>query len=175
MDRSRGHWVAYAKPLLCKCKDSGIHFYYEVLMVVIRRFAYDEHYPIVEFYSCKCTEWPCWFQYPRRYLRLNRYYPQLRAAFSSGFQGAQILYSWQKNGYVQLFVFTPGLSPPDIYAIYETEPIYWSDVDFLGLSGRVNYVYHRWWNGDPLVTMDLLTLQWYVYYELFHDVSVYSL
>ena len=172
MDRSRGHWVAYAKPLLRKYHNSDIHFFYEVLIVAIRRFAHDQLDPIFNFYSFKVTEWPCWFQEPRKYLRLNSFYPRLREAFSSGFEGAQIIYSWEQNGYVQLWVHTPGLSPPDTYAIYETE--HGPNNDLFGLEGRVKYVYHRSWNGDPLVTMDLLSLRWYVHHELFHDVWVYS-
>ena len=165
-----GYCVAYAKPLLCKCKDSDIYFYYEVLLVVFTRFANCEQDPLVDFYSCKCSEWPCWFQFPRRCLRVNRDYPNLRVAFSSGFADAQFLYSWEKNDYVQLFVWTPHLSPPGIYAVYETARSSRLSRDLLGLRGWVYYVYHRWWNGDPMIAMDLRMLRRHVHYELFREV-----
>ena len=159
--------VAYVKHIV-EPHYSGlaINYHHEVLVACCTHYRNGEQEPSFDFYTCKCGAYPAWFLGPKMtFSKVDRSYQPILDVFRKGVADAQIIYSFERSGYAELFVFTPGIEEPGYLAIYESES-YNPDTGLLGIKGEVFYVEHRLFNQCDRFTIALSKLRRFLRKEI---------
>ena len=166
MESCCGFHVAYVKHIVePHYSGMGINYHHEVLVACCTHYRDGEQEPSFDFYTCKCGAYPAWFLgNTMTFSKVDRSYQPILDVFRNGVRDAQVIYSFERSGYAELFVFTPGIDEPGHFATYESES---SNVTgLLGIKGEAFYVEHRLFDMTDRVNLALSKLRRFMRKEI---------
>ena len=166
MESACGFHVAYVKHIVQEhYSGSGINYHHEILVASCKHYRDCEQEPSFDFYTCKCGAYPGWFHGDTMtFSKVDGSYQPVLDVFRNGVRDAQVIYSFERAGYAELFVFTPGIDEPGYFASYDCQSDNVSGL--LGIKGGVFYVEHRLFDGCDRVTMALSKLRSFIRKEI---------
>ena len=137
--------IALAKPTIKQTKEGNNEYYHqEIILGLSQNYQDSRQQTLWQFWSVKGGAYPYWFLSPTTFEMLNGgNYMTVPPSYLA--QNPQVLYVFQNYaGFAQIYVNTPQLDPPGIYAVFESNK--WGRDNAFCCSGEDTfYLCHRKW------------------------------
>ena len=148
------HHLAMARPILKRWTERGEdYFYHDILLALCENYHDEDRRPLWRLWNVQgggC--YPYWFLAPKQFDSLNNgaYLPIPDQFYANNMQLIYIFQNYQ--GFAQIYVNTPQLDPPGIYAVFESNK-FGRDQALFCTHEDTFYVCHRKWPQEDSAIM----------------------